>query len=442
MLVKFQILFVLILGLLLPNIVSANQTSSVLINSEASKAFQAHDYELALSELDKMAAQYPHDITIKRYQALSLQRLDRPQEAIEKYKEILLFSSEAVSIHYQIGVLYYQLGENDLATQHLREVVDIDSDSNYTNLANNYLGSIANQISDFVSPTKSKSKNKRWNMYMIAGISDDLGSRVAFDGEDKAGSRSSVYLSANYYFLRQGALTGSVGISGFKSKRNGESDGNNEFSQWGIRSALQVQHTFRDRPATSRVAINFKDLTFGSRPYSQGISGQVSSRVRFTDNTSTNFQMSYGEDKLEPLLEFDPDLALASRDLFNLGVDHTVYLKQRSVEVGGGLFVNRIDADKDNFNREGSGVKLFTRFTLPAKWQLRMSVKYREDSYPDSIGSANRDFNSTNYSAGLSHRFGKRTSMNLVYRNTETKSQSSLDDTNRSSIGLNLAYAY
>ena len=92
----------------------ASAQSASIVDTPAASAFIARDYAKALIEFNKLAEQYPNDLTIKRYQAICLDRLERQDEAIEILKQILLISTQAVSVHYHLGTMYYKLQQADL----------------------------------------------------------------------------------------------------------------------------------------------------------------------------------------------------------------------------------------------------------------------------------------------------------------------------------------
>ena len=422
--------------LVFPFLVSAQNNS--IVNSEAGKNFIARDYQAALEGFNYLAETNPLDLTIKRYQAICLDRLGRSQEAVEHLKQILLISTQAVSVHYHLATIYYKLQEAELAEQHFNEVISIASGSKYDELAQVYLDAIASQRFNLLKPGAPK----RWSFYATLGISDDIGSRKAFNGEDRAGTRTSAYATANYYFIRNHQWTGTVGFSLFGSQHSHDSLSDNDFKQWGVRTALQRQTQINGKPTVFRFSLDYKDLKFGGRDYSDGLSGSLNTRVRFTDNTATNIYFSYGQDKFDPLLSFDPDLVVARQNLSYFGLDHSVYLKERSIELGGGVFANYIDANSDNFTREGYGLRAFSRFTLPYKFQLRLSATYRDDDYPDYQGPIERGFESIYYGAGLSRQLTKNVSANLIYRKYNVDYSADFADANFDSVGLYFSYVY
>lgn len=409
-----------------------------VLDSDAARAFIDRDYQLALDEFNALAEQYPNDLTIKRYQAICLDRLDRPEQAIDKLTEILLVTTQAVSVHYHMATIYYKLQMPELAQQHFDEVISISGDSKYSELAQVYLDAIANQRFNFLNPGAPRN----WNFYAILGLNKELGSRVAFDGEDRSGIRTSGYLSANYYYLRSPEWTGSFGFALYRSHHDHSSLSDNDFKQWGLRTSLQRQTQLADRPAIFRISLDYKDLEFGSREYSDGLSGSLNSRIQFTQNTATNFYFSYGQDKFDPLISFDPDLVVTRQDLVYAGIDHSVYLNNRNIELGAGLFVNEIDADSENFDREGYGARVFSRFSLPYGLQLRLSATYREDEYSDIFGGADREFDSVYYGAGISRQFGRNFYLNLIYREYDIDYSRDYGDLDNSSIGMYLSYVY
>jgi len=427
----------LVLILLLFPLLALAQNDSI-VNTDAGKAFIARDYQAALDGFNRLAKQKPNDLTIKRYQALSLDRLERHFEAIEILKQILLISTQATEVHYHLATIYYKLQEAELAEQHFNEVISLAAGSKYDELAQVYLDAIANQRFNYLKPGAPK----RWGFYATLGVTDDLGSREFFDGEDRSGTRTSAYLSASYYFLRNDKWTGTVGVSGFRSAHSHSSLEDRDFKQWGLRTTLQRQTQIYSKPAIFRFSLNYRVREFGSRDYSDGFTGSMNTRIRLTADTATNFYLAYGEDKFEPLSSFSPEFFVTRQDNYYAGVDHSLYLRNRTIELGAGLFANRIDANTDNFNREGKGAKLFARFSLPYKLQLRSSITYRDDDYPDFIGDSNRNYDSIYYGVGLSRKLSKNFALNLIYRKYDIDYSQDFGSVDNSTVGLNLSYVY
>ncbi len=435
---RFVLLGFLFICFLTHSQISVAQTNSIVTNSEAGKAFIERDYQRALDGFNKLAQQYPTNLTIKRYQAICLDRLGRHEEATELLKQILLISTQAASVHYHLATIYYKMQEAELAEQHFNEIISVAPGSKYEELAQVYLDAIANQRFNFLKPGAPK----RWGFFASLGVTDDLGSRVYFDGENRAGTRTSAYLSASYYFLRNDRWTGTVGLSGFRSEHSHRSLEDRDFKQWGVRTTLQRQTQVFNKPAIFRFSLSYRTREFGSRDYSDGLSGSLNTRIRFTADTATNFYLAYGEDKFEPLSSFNPEFFLTRQDYYYAGVDHSVYLKNRTIELGAGVFANYIDANTDNFNREGKGAKLFARFSLPYKFQFRASVTYRDDDYPDFIGDSDRNYDSIYYGVGLSRKLSKHFAVNLIYRKYDIDYSEDFGDVDNSTIGLNLSYVY
>ena len=427
--------FVLLLYLCISTSFAQNVS---IVDTQAAKAFIARDYQLALVEFNKLAEQHPHDLTIKRYQAICLDRLERYNEAVQILKEILLISTQAVSVHYHLATIYYKLQQSQLAEQHFNEVISLAGGSKYDELAQVYLDAIAHQRFSFLKPGAPK----RWSFYGILGVTSELGSRVAFNGEDRSGTRSSGYFSASYYYLRNHQWTGTVGFSLFRSHHSHESLSDSDFKQYGLRTTLQRQTQIAGKPTIFRASVDYKTLEFGSREYSDGFSGSLNTRVNLTRNSATNLYLSYGQDKFDPLLSFDPELVVTRQNLIYAGLDHSIYFRDRTIELGSGVFTQHIDADSDNFNREGYGARVFARFTLPYELQLRLSATYREDEYPDFSGSTKREFDSAYYGVGLSRRLNRNLSANLIYRKYDVNYSEDFGDVDNGSIGLYLSYVY
>lgn len=99
--------------------------------TEAAKAFKEQNYEKALKEFQFLAQLYPRDITIRRFIALSYDRLGRYADAIDAYNNALMLFPYHVATHFYKGLTFIRMGESQKGLNELKFVMQVDPEGTY-----------------------------------------------------------------------------------------------------------------------------------------------------------------------------------------------------------------------------------------------------------------------------------------------------------------------
>ena len=109
--------------------VSAALTPKAFLETPAATAFKAGDFEAALSGFEALRAEHPDDPLVLRYLAMTLDRLERHEEAIEALRRALAERPDNAALHFFLGVSAWKARQIDLAVESFRRAAALAPDS-------------------------------------------------------------------------------------------------------------------------------------------------------------------------------------------------------------------------------------------------------------------------------------------------------------------------
>ena len=120
--------------------VFANEDVSLIskeefLSSDFPKYFKKREFNKGLEASESLLKKYPNDPLLLRYQALTLDKLDRRREAIADYKKILSQNPKHVPTHLFLGLTYARDGQLDEAVKELRWVTEHSASEDYRHWA-------------------------------------------------------------------------------------------------------------------------------------------------------------------------------------------------------------------------------------------------------------------------------------------------------------------
>ncbi len=423
--------------LLLP----ANAPAATLdiMETGAARAFLDKDYQSALESFNQLASEHPQDLRIRRYQAICLEKLGEDEQAIEILIGLTLISTDPVSSHYHLGTIYYKLQQGELAEEQFNEVVLLADDSKYAKLAQSYLDAIGKQQFESVNPGAPR----KWNFYASVGYVDDISSDSTLISNNAASSRTNSYLSASYYFLRESRWTGLMSASVYQSNQQSDSTSTYDMlRRWSSKVSLQNQATLFGKPAIHLGNLSYGRSELDGSLYADDWLFYLSTKIRFRPNASTGLYASKGKSRFWNIGQLDMSTSRSERNRTSLGVDQSIFVRDRKVELGVGAYYRDVTSINRNLNRESKGFKLFSRFALPKKVKLNLVAELQKDNYPDFNGVGNRTANTKNLTVALLRRIGKHVSMEVSYKASEIGFSDLDQDRRRNTLGVRISYVY
>lgn len=411
-----------------------------LLQTDAAASFKAGNYERALTEFAKLAAQHPDDPTVLRYLAITLRKLERYSDALTVFKKVLALAPDSPSAHYHMGVTLYQAGAPDAAIKSFAEVLSLSPNSKYAELAQQYLDAITEQIARLQRPAAPK----RFSVYAQLGGQHNSNLLAAPDNRgfgDTEGNRFTGYLSGQYFFVNKSGWLGTVDLSVYRAGY--AEDQFNALDVGQINPGISIQRTTNigKYPAVNSIRYDYMDVELDGESYSESNVLTLASRIAFTQNTGTTFTYRYTVDSFEQT-GFDASFSSRDADNHTLSAVNTWYLNDRRLELDLGLDWSNSSADGGNFNSDSYSIKTAARFVLPWKLRFDLALAYTDTEYPDFAGPVLRETEALDFRLSLQRWFNNKF---LVQINAAHHDEDSTYDAltyDRKTLGVNFSYAY
>lgn len=171
--------------------------SDEFIQSAPAQDFLKGRYAEALAGFKSLKDKYPDDVLVRRFIALSQLRLKKTEESIQTLKETLQIEPGNKALHYYLGQAYRQQGNELLARQEFRWVIQHD--------AAVYKRKAAHALFREGPPSKAR---KNWGFSFLTGYEFDTNAtfksrdRTFSQAGDKNSSRYPLTASGYYQFYR------------------------------------------------------------------------------------------------------------------------------------------------------------------------------------------------------------------------------------------------
>ena len=408
-------------------------------DTPGAKAFLAKNYPRALEEFNRLRQANPNNTLILRYLAITLDQLGRYAEAINIFREALAIAPNKPSLHYHLGVTYYNARLGNEAIASFRRAIELAQGSRYAELASRYLDAIAQQQAQQQRPGTPK----RIGAYVQGGYQYDNNVAAAPTGTGaRSDSRITGYANLDFYLHRSPVWLATVSVNGYGIRHDDEAFKDFETAQYGGDLRLQRTGTMGKIPTISSINYNYRKVELADgNPYSASHTITLGLRMNLTEGTATYGYYRYTNDDFEQQ-GFDP--AFSSRDADNhaAGLRHTWFFAKRQGQLSLGLDYQKNNADGVNFEMDGLNGRISAIF--PLFWALRadIDVGYGEDDYSKFAGPVRRETERATVSAGLSRWFGRHFQLRLNYSYRDEESSYDELTYDRTVWGANLNYVY
>ncbi len=422
---------------------SAGAEAPPLEETGAGQAFKAHQYEAALVEFQKLAADDPNNALVQRYLALTLDRLGRYREAIEAFQRALVLAPDNAATHYHLGTTYYKAGAPDLADASLRRALRLGPDTLYAGLARRYLDAIAQQRLQ----RQRAGAPPPVGFSLTVGVQQDSNipaapaDRSLFDGS-RSGLRVFEQLAAEYRFLRAPGWLGSIDASSYQSEYPGGGFQPFQLSTYGVGGTLQRTTALGGLPVTSSLRYEHIWALLDGDQFSRSHVVTMGSQIGLTANSATHLYYRYARDDFEEG-GVQPDFSSRDGNAHTFGLAQIWYFAGRRGLLRLGYEFQHNDTEGRNFDMDGHKVRLGA--AIPLWWgiQADFGVAYAHERYPDVQGIfGKRETDRWTAEAGLSRWLSRHLRVNLNYAYIDEDSNYAILSYRRSVTGVSLSYVY
>lgn len=366
-------------------------TAEAFVASDAGKYFQTGDYEKSLDAIQQLLSRYPKDPLLRRYQAISLDRLGQSDKAVEIFKDLLLDLPDHVPTHYFLGQAYLRQGKQKEASSEWQWIVDRQDGSIYQSWAGD---SIA-RLGDTRGVSEVTARIPRLNLIARYGYEYDSNVILKPDdgsvstSQDHNAGRQVLDLGLRYraYSRRDLAVDFLYGVS-----QTIHDDSLNEFNFHSEEFGANIRKAFKagGRNYVAGLRYDFLMGFLETNLFSVKNRWVVSIESRFSKRTRTVFfdrmmAANYGPDGFDP--------GRTSRDGFynDIGVTHYFYSSDFRQYVYLRQEFNSGHARGDNFETIGTTTRIGVHVPFSKKLDLDSSVGLETVFYPYFSSTSVRD---------------------------------------------------
>ncbi len=420
------------------------------LSSDASRYFQAGDYEKALVALNQLEQSFPKDELIQRYRAMTLDRLGKSDEAIVIFKSLLEKNPQHIPTRYFLGQALARSGKYEEASGEWKIVTQEGEGTPYAFWAQSAIQQM--QGPSFSASATPQEKIQRW--YIQARYGYEMDSNVILRPEDKnlsvSGDRDAGRHSGDLALRYRAYSKRDTAIDLTYAARQSLHDDNfNAFNyhseEFGINARKRVKMGDQDVVLGARYEylLGFLDKDL----YSNRNRWNLSADTRFTEQTQTIFfdrmtVSNYGPDGSEP--------SKTSRDGFenDIGFTHFFYNHdfQRYVFFRGEF--NTSENRGSNFDSWGTSFRLGYHTPVPklSRFSIDVSSGLENRFYPDfesttRLDPKRREDLDWDLYGALTYAITKTLSARFFYNYFNTENNNDIYEYNRHIGGLQFIYS-
>lgn len=408
--------------------------------SPFAELFRADRYEQALEALTPLLDQYPRDPLVLRYQAMTLDRLGRSQEAVAIYQELLRRDPDHAPTRFFLGQAYERLGQQDQAAQEWRWVIQRSPAKEYRQWAEEAIARVG---------VEELPERKRWTL--VGNVGWDWDSNVLLKPSDKALATTGDKNAGRFSFdvgLRYRALTrpdAQVELSSTsrQSLHDDSLDDVNFTSQeFGVDAQKRIDLLGRDMILGARYDLSGGLLESDLFSFSNRLT--LSGSTRFTAHTRTVLSNRL------TIADFGPDGSnppQTSRDGLANDVSLTQYLYTNDFRRH--LFVrqefNTASTKGGNFDRRGATTRVGIHTPLVWRTDADVSTGLQWNVYPhfsslSALDPERRRDTNWDLAVAVTHHLTAQVGVRLQYRWVNALNRNDLFEYDRHVAGLHVLF--
>ncbi len=420
---------------------SKHVSSKEFLASPFAKAFKAHQYQKALQALEKMRKKYPNDPLVLRYQALTLERLGRTQEATAAYQKLLSRHPDEPSARIFLGRTYAKRKNYKAAAEEFRRVIRSGAAKKYRGWAQSELNRL--------QPGVKKRVPKKKPFYFVGKLGTAYDSNPLLLPDDRDLRARGARKNGVEYLMQWNAGTSALSrhdtridllYLGQQTLHNGRASDVNFHSE-GFALDAKKRRFFGRRAVLFGGRYDFRANFLRDKLFSVSNRFFLSADTSLVRRTRTHLYTRYN------ILNFGPDgsnPSRTSRDGFRFGVGVTQYFY--TADLRRYFFVkeefNLNETRGENFNRRGvlSRVGIHTPLDFLKKMDWDVSGGFDYGAYPDfsslsSLDLEKREDARWDIYTGLTYHWRPRLATRLFYRFIKSNNQNNFFDHNRHMAG-------
>ena len=373
------------LALAAPRDAGAALTPRAFLETPAAEAFKAGDFEAALAGFRALLESDPDDPLVLRYLAITLDRLERHDEAIESLRRALEIRPDNAALHFFLGVSAWKARQVDLAVESFRRAAALAPDSAYAERAQGYLGALERQA----AADELEGAPRDWTLKLTAGLQFDDNVPAQADGLEDGGLRGYESLTGDIVLFESGGLR-LKGLGFVYFSHHTESD-TQDFDLMVFEPGAELGYAFAPfgLPALASVRYGYDFTLAEGDPFSSTHEVTSAFAVRPHEQAMTRFHHRLS---IEEFKDDGFNSSVSSRD----GIDNAVGITQYVFCCGqehylfGGYEFSVKDAQGDNFDRHSHKITGGAGVVLPYDVRVELYGEYAADDYGNFVSTRSR----------------------------------------------------
>lgn len=366
------------------------------LKTKAAVHFMDAKYEEAVKEFEALEAQYPEDITVKRYKGMALDKLGRFDEAIEAFQEGLKIAPDNAALRYALAQSLFHKKDLRASTEMLRSISARDF-GDYKLKADRDL-----EVLEKIEALILRADGKPWSFGIEQGfeVNSNAASeptKIQVPAEEHA-VRFPGSLSANYRIQKNGPWTLSASYAYFHSFYSDTLDYlNTRVHAPGL--TLVHMGSVADKPFVTIFSSNYIHVSVENEYYYQSYPQTLRLVYSFWDSHRIilSEKVAYTDYRDQGLAPTDTSREGLSN---TLNVTNNFYFNQkRTLYLGVGYEFKVEDPKGSIYVRNIHQVNTDFNFPMGSDWTGVISFKYKNSDYPETNALIQRL--DEEYSAGV-----------------------------------------
>jgi len=420
------------------------------LSSNFAKYFKNKEYEKALQESNVLLKKYPGDPLILRYRALTLEKLNYPQEAIQLYQDILQVHPNDIPARLFMGLAYIREAQYQKAEEELQYIIEHGATPEYRHWAHEQLNRLRLNERLVNKPIEKKP-------YLLGKLGLDYDSNPLLIPDNKSlvppGSKvaSALYVSelnVGYPVILDKDFRFDMLYIGEEYLHSAGAAGQVNFSSQGFALDAKKRQFLGERPFLLEGRYDFRANFLTGDLFSYVNRFFLSADTSYWPKTLTHFFTHYTVFKYGTDVE-DTDQSVRNGEREGIGVTQYFYtsnIKRFFFVKGEGDF----DQAKDeNFNRQGAStlVGFHTPIDFLHETDLDVSSGFDWGTYPDftslsSLDTRDRIDKGFDGYIGITHHWRANLATRIFYRYINLGNNNSLYDSTRQLAGVEVIFSF
>lgn len=420
-----------------PQLAARDFTEAEFVTLPAAQAFRDGRYEEALEAFKALLETNPQSSLVLRYAGLAALRTGQAEAALGYFDRAVAAEPTSAAAHFNRAQALLTLNRRDEAVAALTRVTAEAPGSPYADQARTFLEGLGAATGE----ERAQTRATKTPSFLQAGVGLAYDDNVAAKATDEDEAFRAFEFLEGAHFFHEGQRTYLKGDG--RGYLNHHTDDQDEFDLISVEGRLEggMRGEIAGRPGLLAFGLLADYDHLDGERFATGFGADLTGAVGLSERVSAVLvqrveDIDYEEDGVAP--------NFTSRDGVVYTTNARVYFLSadgKSFSWAGYLF-EAVNANGQNFDREGHGVEIGGRLALTPRFRIDGHAEYREDDYDNFVGPIQRETDYLELEIGGAFKLTDRAELRGRY--TFVDEDSSLDalDYDRNVFSLSVVYAF